>query len=149
MAAKRRHILVAISVLLIVGVFVTACASLPSWGIGRASIDSERVDEIVGKLILVSLKAENKIRRTGQGLTSETLKADLVKSNPVLLRYFDDLSLEFEVQGRHVIALVCDKAKTYAVAEDSACTAAVDRKDATGKKPCAFTLQSARICTHQ
>jgi hypothetical protein len=116
---------------------------------GKSPIGSERVDEISGKLILVALKAESKVRQAEPPLTAEELKTNLIKNNPVLLTYFNSLTLKFQIQERHVIALVCDKDQNYAIVEDSACTAEIDRKDITGKMPCTFTLQTSRICIHQ
>lgn len=127
-------------------IFIVAAAFLFS---SCASVPGERVDELADKLIMISRKAESEVRYADNALSAEELKAYVAEENPELAAYFQGYALDFQIQGQHVVALLCDVNSRFTIAEDSACTTQIDRKFYTRNEPCGFTLSAADICTHQ
>ena len=115
----------------------------------KPSLDSERVDEIAGKLILLSSKAESLVRYSNKEYTRTALSSEIANKNLSLMAYFDKLHLDYNIKGKHVSVLVCDKEKTFMIAEDSNCTAKIDRKASTEKLPCTFMIDMDTICVYQ
>jgi hypothetical protein len=113
------------------------------------NLSAEKTDEIAAKLMLVATKAESKVRYGDQTFSPEELKRSLAAGNKQLLSYFDGLSLEFHIEGKHVVALICNGRGQFMIAEDSACTAEVDRKDHTHSFPCSFSLNLSEICANK
>lgn len=147
MDRKRRYIY-EIAATFIISLMIGSCAYLPAsdHGIGPSA---EKVDEIAGKVTLISLKVENKVRSGENLLSSEELKSVLANSNRTLFSYFEGLALEFQIQGKHAAVLVCNKDHNYMIVEDSACTKEIDRKRGAEDVPCSFSLKLSEICMHQ
>lgn len=147
MVRKRRT--TTICVFIGAALIIAACASFSATGAGKNRISAERVDEIAGKLVLISIKAENKLRRSEPVPTEQDLERVLRSNNQALFNSLNDVILKFQIQERHVIVLACDKTQSFMIVEDSSCTFAIDRKDSTEKYPCIFTLEAKQVCIYK
>jgi len=112
--------------------------------------DRESIYEIAKKLESVESIAESEVRFGKDTISSKDIIKVISEEDSELLSYFDDLYLDFKIVNKHVSAIACDKDRKYLIAEDSNCTAEIDRnavKD--GKQPCSFELDLTKICKHK
>ncbi|MGD9637532.1 MAG: hypothetical protein AB7U85_00560 [Alphaproteobacteria bacterium] len=131
--------------IIIISLFVVSCSCASAF----KGINSEKVDEISGKLILVSKIADGELRYSDNTYSSDELKDVVSRKNKLLYNYFNDFYLGFNIEGKLSSVIVCDKERKYMIAEDSNCTSKLDKKDSTQSLPCSFTLNLNEICAYK
>jgi hypothetical protein len=130
--------------LLIAGLTLIACASVPSF----ANDDSEMYP-LASALTKLAAAVEATVFETpGDQTEGPVLLATATRDNPQLLAPFARYTLHAKRDGGHAFVLVCSPDGLTALLEDAGCSAKLDAHHwkAVPQRPCAFTLTAARAC---
>lgn len=106
----------------------------------------ERNRELALRLTIVTKKAEGELIYGNGFRDSSEIMHYLQKKHSKLYTEFNTAVLKFSIDEGHVLGLVCDAEKGFAIAEDSPCTPEADVTYGGTNSQCIFTLRSKDIC---